>query len=370
MENLFSKIVVGAISLCIIGVIGVYGVIIWKEIGKMEEVSEPEEFVSEFSSTATNTTEDVQTPPIKVVEKSEQEIQTEQRNAANYSNVNINKFLYNQLEEPEKYMYNAFEKNKEEMKTGTATINFGNYFSELLNTQNGEATLKQYYQSAVEAYTYDNPDVFYLDPNKMYLNIATTTYSTGRQSFEVYIDNGSGANYLIDEFSSRQQVNEALAQVEQVKNAIVSRRTGNALQDIRMVHDYLIDTIEYDESLSKPNIYNMYGALINRVCVCEGYARSFKYILESMGIPCILVVGTGTNNKGNTERHAWNYVQYNGRWYAVDVTWDDPVVIGNGVVRQEDKVKYFMKSSQEFNQAHSPSNKFSEGGKAFQYPEV
>ena len=60
------------------------------------------------------------------------------------------------------------------MKEGTYKINLGTSFSNILSKQNGQEELGKYYQSAIEAYTYDNPDVFYLSPNKMYLNIETT----------------------------------------------------------------------------------------------------------------------------------------------------------------------------------------------------
>ena len=73
-----------------------------------------------------------------------------------------------------------------------------------------------------------------------------------------------------------------------------------------MVHDYLVDNINYDTSLSNQNIYNIYGALINRKCVCEGYARAFKYLLDELNIPCVMVIVTGTNSQGETENHAWN----------------------------------------------------------------
>ena len=368
MNDRFSKIISVIISIAIIVVIAVFGLIIWNQFKNTEETVEPEEFLSQFTVTS-NTTENVETPPIQIVERQANE-EVRETPTENYDKVQINKYLYNQLDDAEKNIYKAFEENKEEMKTGKASINFGTYFSDLLNTQNGENILQKYYQTAVEAYTYDNPDVFYLDPTKMYLNIATTTYSTGEKAFQVYIDNGNKPNYLINEFSSRDQVNNALLQVEQIKNQILGQRTGNTLNDIKMVHDYLIDTVEYDETVSKENIYNMYGALINRVCVCEGYARAFKYILEDMGVPCILRVGTGTNAKGQTERHAWNYVQFGGKWYAVDVTWDDPVVIGNGRVSESEKTKYFMKTGAEFNSAHVPSNSFTEGGKEFQFPEI
>ena len=42
---------------------------------------------------------------------------------------------------------------------------------DLLDKENGAELLQDYYQSAVETYLNDNPDVFYIDPTKMYINI-------------------------------------------------------------------------------------------------------------------------------------------------------------------------------------------------------
>ena len=203
----------------------------------------------------------------------------------------------------------------------------------------------------------------------MYLYIETIT-SGNNVTYNVYINNGTEANYLSDEFSSKEQVDSAIAQLEQVKNSIIQNRTGNTYNDIKMVHDYLVDNLSYDTSISKPHIYNIYGALINKEAVCEGYARAFKYLLDNMDIPCILVVGKATNTQGKSENHAWNYVQSNGTWYAVDTTWDDPVVVGGGTVSQSSKYKYFMKNANEFNADHFANGQFTEGGKVFSYPEI
>ena len=62
--------------------------------------------------------------------------------------------------------------------------------------------------------------------------------------------------------------------------------------------------------------------------VCEGYSRAFKVLCDAMDIPCILMSGIAKREKD--EDHMWNYVQMeNGKWYAIDVTWDDPIVNGN-----------------------------------------
>ncbi len=370
MNSKFASFVMSIVIILIIGALILLGMIFYQEISNTETAAVPENFVGNYTSNEnTVDTETIKTP--QVVENNPlDDIQSGGSTAnVDYSSVTVDKYFYKQLEEPSKTIYKALESNKENMKSGTYRIEFGNSFSDILNTANGQDLLGDYYQSAIEAYTYDNPDVFYLSPNKMYLNIETTTYSSGA-TYNVFINSGSEKNYFTDEFSSEAQVESAISQIEQVKNTLVSRRTGNTYDDIKMVHDYLINNIEYDTTISKANIYDVYGALVNHVAVCEGYARSFKYILDEMGIPCVLVIGTGTNSRGETERHAWNYVEVQGNWYAVDCTWDDPVVVGGGTVSESSKYKYFLKGSNEFFADHIPSGQFTPGGKEFSYPSL
>ena len=370
-EEIIDKITSVILFLVIIGIFAV--VIVFSIIAIQEIWGEDEDLVFAESSGNVATSgektveDDIEVPAI--VENPISSIETNNNTNTDYSNVQVDKYFYNQLEEKSRIIYRAFESNKEQMKTGTYQIELGDSFSDTLSQSNGQEQLGEYYQSAIEAYTYDNPEVFYLSPKKMYLNIETTTRG-GTTTYNVFINSGNEANYLAEEFNSKEEIDQAIAQIEQVKNQIVQNRTGNTYEDIKMVHDYLVDNISYDSSLSKQNIYNIYGALVNRECVCEGYARAFKYLLDELDIPCVMVIGTGTNSQGETENHAWNYVQLNGNWYAVDSTWDDPVVIGGGTASEQSRYKYFLVGREVIDQDHSPSGQFTEGGKVFSYPNV
>ena len=373
-EDIIDKITSVILFLLIIGI---FAVIIVFSIIAIQEFSGEKEaltFVENSGNVETATSnektveDDIEVPaivenPINSIEK------TNSNTSNNYANVQVDKYFYNQLDEKSRIIYRAFESNKEQMKTGTYQIELGTSFSDILSQSNGQEKLGEYYQSAIEAYTYDNPEIFYLSPKKMYLNIETTTRGEN-STYNVYINSGNEANYLAEEFDSKEAIDQAITQIEQVKNQIVQNKTGNTYQDIKMVHDYLVDNIGYDSSLSKQNIYNIYGALVNRECVCEGYARAFKYLLDELNIPCVMVIGTGTNSQGETENHAWNYVQLNGNWYAVDTTWDDPVVIGGGTASEESRYQYFLVGREVIDQDHNPSGQFTEGGKIFSYPNL
>lgn len=386
MKNAFSTIVMTLIIICIIGIFGIFGYIAIEEMGLLEEI-EQETPVSEnegvdllletgsqdiSNNIITNTIDNnIKTPgiianPFDAVQSSSTSNQNE--NKTNET-VQIDKFFYNQLDEHSKIFYESFEKYREEMKTGKYKISFGDKFEDLLKTTNGQDLLGQYYQSAIEAFMYDNAEIFYLSPSKLYLNIEKTTRGT-KVSYNVFINNGKENNYLADGFSSKEDVENAISQIESVKNQILQNKTNNTYNNIKMVHDYLIDTISYDQSISKPNIYNIVGALVNKVSVCEGYARSFKYLMDELRINCTMVIGRATSTDGKTENHAWNYVELNGTWYAVDCTWDDPVISGNGKLTNEDKYRYFLKGSTTMNKDHVPSRQFTDGGRTFEYPSI
>ncbi len=88
-----------------------------------------------------------------------------------------------------------------------------------------------------------------------------------------------------------------------------------------LLHDRLAACATYKYT---DNPYTAYAALVEGEAVCEGYARAFQYLCYQAGIPCTVVTGTSVNPAtGKPEGHAWNLSQIDGKYYHVDVTWDD-----------------------------------------------
>lgn len=287
------------------------------------------------------------------------------------TNSKINEeYYYKQLNSYSKVIYNALKNNKENLKTGTYKIEFEKEFDELLVKEDGSELLQNYYQSAIETFLYENPDVFYLAPTKMYINIQTTR-KVFITTYKVFIDSGENANYFADGYTSKQQIENCEQQInEEVQQILLIVNKGkNDYQKIKKVHDYLVESISYDQSISKDNIYNIYGALVNKECVCEGYAKAFKYLMNQIGIESIIVTGDATDSEGKMQNHAWNYVKYDNKWYAIDVTWDDPIIIGGiGIINKKYKYKYFLKGSETMKKDHIVSSMFVEGGTIYEQP--
>ncbi len=82
-----------------------------------------------------------------------------------------------------------------------------------------------------------------------------------------------------------------------------------------ILHDRLADHIAYEDG---DRVHDAYGALINGKAVCEGYTKAFQYLLQKVGIQSFMATG-----EGNGDLHAWNIVRIDGKYYNVDLTWDD-----------------------------------------------
>ena len=90
---------------------------------------------------------------------------------------------------------------------------------------------------------------------------------------------------------------------------------------VMAVHDYLVDHIEYADSHI---VRRAYGALIEKKAVCQGYAQAFQKILSNLNIEGHTVIGY--NIAAEPEKpvlHEWNRVKLDGKWYYIDLTWDD-----------------------------------------------
>ena len=176
-----------------------------------------------------------------------------------------------------------------------------------------------------------------------------------------------------------------------VTDAVTKRVTEanektSTYEKLLTVHDWLTKNNAYNEAAANggPNHadrtpWEAISALTSDETlqpVCEGYARAFKLICDQMNIPCVLVSGTV-----NSGAHMWNYVQMeNGKWYAVDVTWDDPVGgSSTGNVSNSERHDYFLVGSNTkvdgattFDGNHNAtSNDFLTDGHAkFAYPDL
>lgn len=292
-----------------------------------------------------------------------QQINTSNTNNSNTSNGNTNeytRYFYSQLNSSAKQMYSALENNKDVLIDGYGGIDFN------INMPG----LDKSFQSAWDAISLDKPSLFYVDTAKISLLSKTTTNLLGKETYSYKLQPKSGGNYFISTWKNSSEVKSAINRVNSVIQQIVNGAPNSSKRYdyIKYVHDYLINTIDYNQG-ENPNNGDIYGALINRKCVCEGYAKAFKQLMDEKNVPCVIVFGKASDEDGNSEVHAWNYVMLeDGKWYAIDTTWDDPIIVGRGKIPESVKYKYFLKGSSSFFKSHFEDPDVSGSGQNFKYP--
>lgn len=164
-------------------------------------------------------------------------------------------------------------------------------------------------RTAVKAMTDDHPEIFWTTGTLGYFSDDTTT--------------------IIQMYSScsPQEVDARVNAVRSAANAFYATVPDglSAFERELMVHDYLLEHVAYDKDVdmvnfdnNNPAIYTVYGALVNGVAVCEGYARTFQMLLNGLGVDCVGLMG-----RSQDQLHMWNAVKLSGGWYQTDVTWDD-----------------------------------------------
>ncbi len=143
-------------------------------------------------------------------------------------------------------------------------------------------------------------------------------------------------------------------------------------EKIKSIHDTLCKNNNYN--LEGTYAHEAYAGLVDFESVCEGYAKAMKVICDREGIPCILVNGTSyTSENDGGGAHMWNYVQMeDGKWYAIDATWDDQdsgTYYDFFLVGSQTVPKHF--SPMKFSESHVQSGFFSgtDYGE-FAYPEL
>ena len=139
--------------------------------------------------------------------------------------------------------------------------------------------------------------------------------------------------------------------VDEIVNSIPS---DLSLYDkILYIHDYIVLNCDYVEG--SDTCYSAYGCLVEKKAVCSGYTPAFQLLLHKIGVECGNVVGFATSNGG---AHTWNYVRYDGNYYWVDITWDDPISDVSDYEGTADiSHSYFFITSEQLERTHAISAK-------------
>ncbi len=131
-----------------------------------------------------------------------------------------------------------------------------------------------------------------------------------------------------------EEITEINQRIEELIPTLITT-SDTELDNIRRIHDYIIDHSVYDSNRSDQQIIEYkseiaYGPLFEGHGLCGGYTDLMELFLEKMHIK---------NYKVASNHHVWNAVYLDNSWYHLDLTWDDPVTSNHTNLLEHD---FFM----------------------------
>lgn len=108
---------------------------------------------------------------------------------------------------------------------------------------------------------------------------------------------------------------------EQVKKLTASIIKGakTDYDKVKAIHDYIVLNATYNKN-TKSSQHIAYTMLTEKKGVCQSYATLAYRLLTEAGIDTKIAIG-----HAKKELHSWNMVKVGGKWYHMDVTFDDPI---------------------------------------------
>ncbi len=180
-------------------------------------------------------------------------------------------------------------------------------------------------QAALDAFTYDYPEVFWMRGSGYSYSISATEqngkYTGIISEFTMMPSLVEGYNTNITD-----NMNNFLENADAAAAQIAAETNGKSLYEkVKAIHDYVCEKAVYDVQ-NNMRVHSAGPMFIgDGHVVCEGYAKAMLILCRKLGIDCACIGGFARNSSASSgEAHMWNYVKMdNDTWYLVDATWDD-----------------------------------------------
>ena len=85
----------------------------------------------------------------------------------------------------------------------------------------------------------------------------------------------------------------------------------------KAVTNWIVSNVRYDDDNETKYQHDLTGAVLDGLAVCDGYAGTFYYMANAVGLNALFEDGIDNDNR---IRHAWNLVQIDGIYYYADPT--------------------------------------------------
>lgn len=151
---------------------------------------------------------------------------------------------------------------------------------------------------------------------------------------------------------TKKDIKEIDAKIDEAFNSLYDPNISQ-YENIKKLHDYIINNSKYDSERSDNNIINYksdiaYGPLIQGQALCGGYSDAMELFLEKMKVK---------SYKVSSAEHVWNAVELDGKWYNLDLTWDDPITDTGADILQH---TYFLIDTNKLKEVATTQHTFNE----------
>ena len=209
------------------------------------------------------------------------------------------------------------------------TINTQEELEEFFYEKLYEEAEKYDIQTLYNAIQYDHTELFWMQGVSGETS-ANIRYQNGLATMEWTLSMSVDASPL---FSSNQELYSAADIMNwTVGFLLADAPTTNEYDKLVFFNDWLKTWNTYNqkhlENSNYPLAHTAYSAFTSNAeadigPVCQGYAYALKYLCDKAGIHSVVVTGDLYQTGSAPDPHAWNAVEIDGNWYAIDVTAND-----------------------------------------------
>lgn len=184
-----------------------------------------------------------------------------------------------------------------------------------------------------QAVLLDYPELFYVDFSRLSFSFSPL----GSRVAAVYR-------------APAEQIRRQAEEIGRVADGIVYGCAGKApVEAERVLHDGLAELCTYGTLADREDdAHSIHGAFLDRLCVCEGYAKAFKYLCDRAKLQCLVIEGEASPPNQESGPHTWNMINLDGEIYHVDVTFD------RLIEKRHHSMAYFNLSDAEIGFDHTP----------------
>lgn len=157
------------------------------------------------------------------------------------------------------------------------------------------------------------PDLFYVGQQYAKLVNPTTRQVKGLELY--YGDSFMTADNRVNTAKIKKVRGQINKKVKKIVSLVSPKMTS--LEKAMFFHDYIIQNTAYCDN-EADYCTSEWGIFVKGKGNCQGYSKAYGILLDRVGISVRYVDSASMH-------HMWNMVRLGGKWYHVDVTWDDPL---------------------------------------------